>query len=212
MEQKPVTLNDVISQLEGYKKEYLNCIGEILQADGGSLFSMDLITLPVLNRSTRLISGFITLIQEENYLCAIPLVRLQLDNSLRFYATFLVSGIDAFIQDFLKGTPIRKIKDRDGKRMQDHYLVEKLNASFPGVAKLYEDTSGYVHLSDRHFFATISKKESDKGRMFFGDGPDHFTNDERVNFAYQMRECSELLLIFVNEWKHVKKSKRSESQ
>ena len=99
MENKPVILNDIIHQLKEYKEEYKKCIGQILQADGQNLYSMDLIALPVLNRSTRLVSGFTTLIREENYLCAIPLIRLQLDNSLRFYATFLVSSIDTFVQE-----------------------------------------------------------------------------------------------------------------
>ena len=210
MDKKPVTINDLILRLEGQKEEYKKSIGEIMQADGGNLYAMDLISLPVLNRSIKLISGFAALISDENYLCAIPLIRLQLDNSLRFYATFIVSPIDAFVQEFLKGTPIRKLKDRNGKLMKDHYLVEKLDAIFPGVAKLYEDTSGYIHLSDKHFFATISKKEQDNGRMFFGDGSDHFTNEERVNFVYQMAECSKLLLILVNEWKEEKQNKKSQ--
>src|SRR5258706_16465596 len=115
MDKKPVTINDLILRLEGQKEEYKKSIGEILQADGENLYAMDLISLPVLNRSTKLLSGFAALIRDENYLCAIPLIRLQLDNSLRFYATFLVSPIDAFVQEFLKGTPIRKLKDGNGK-------------------------------------------------------------------------------------------------
>lgn len=202
----PITLKEIIVELETYAEKYTTCIGELIQSDSQRIRSVDLLALPVLNRSTRLVSGFLSLIENQNYLCAIPLIRLQLDNSIRFYSTYLVNDPGALILEFLKGTPITKMKDRSNQTMSDSYLASELDKLFPGVKKIYRDTSGFIHLSDKHFYSTIDQSTENAGRMAFGDGPDLFTYPEQVNFVNQMVQTSELVLKVIESWKLYKQS------
>ena len=205
-EMKPITLNDLIIRLNNCSNDFLTIIGEIIQADHGNLYKADLFVLPLLNRSIKLLEGFLLLTKEKNYLCAIPLIRLQLDNSLRFHAANLVSKPQEVFDAFLNGKPINQLKTKSGQRLSDGFLASSLNKLFPGVKKLYTDTSGYVHLSDKHFYSTIIRKPDDQGRMSFGGGADHFTYEEEVNITYQMVNCSELVLTVVDSWKNFKKN------
>jgi len=151
----PVTLEALITKLNGYINKLTDTIGAIMQADGQRVYSVDFFALPLLNRSVKLLDGFLLLMKDKNYLCAIPLIRLQLDNSLRFYATMLATSPQDVVDAFMNGNPFHKLKDRNGEKMTDSHLATELDKLFPGVKKLYSDTSGYVHLSDSHFYAII---------------------------------------------------------
>lgn len=54
------------------------------------------------------------------------------------------------------------MKDRQGVLMNDSYLVKMLAGEYPWVKRLYEETSGYVHLSDKHLYnSTIAANVSE---------------------------------------------------
>lgn len=67
------------------------------------------------------------------------------------------------LREVLKGTRVDKLKDRDGKRLQDFYLVERLSREdgCEWISRVYGETSGYVHLSSKHLFQTFTDIESD---------------------------------------------------
>ena len=44
--------------------------------------------------------------------------------------------------------------------MTDAYLVEKLGKEYAWVPRVYEKTSGYVHLSSTHIYSTLTPKEA----------------------------------------------------
>ena len=70
--------------------------------------------------------------ETRNLICAGALLRLQLDTALRFYAAFRVEKPHDFALAVLDGKRVRDLKDLDGQKMTDDYLVRKLGASFPG--------------------------------------------------------------------------------
>lgn len=39
--------------------------------------------------------------------------------------------------------------------MIDSYLVKQLSKEYPWIKKVYDNTSGYVHLSEKHIFNAI---------------------------------------------------------
>lgn len=120
------------------------------EADGGNLFPLDLLATAVLNRSANLVPAFVHLIRSKNMIAAAPLLRLQIDNCIRFHGAWLVDDPHAFATSVIKGEHVRKIKDRNGKPMTDKHLLECFSKEFPWVSKVYERTSGYIHLSDAH--------------------------------------------------------------
>lgn len=64
------------------------------------MYALDLLTCSVVNRAIQLLNGFNTLVATNNYLIAIPLIRLHLDNALRFFASNRVNLRNDFFKHF----------------------------------------------------------------------------------------------------------------
>lgn len=132
---------------------------QMFEAFGGAMYGMDLLAAGALNRSKAHIAGFRALLEARNLICAGALLRLQLDTAMRFYAAFLVDQPHDFALAVLRGERVRNIEDRDGRKMTDAYLVQKLGEEFAWVPRVYERTSGYVHLSSIHLLSALGASE-----------------------------------------------------
>jgi hypothetical protein len=133
---------------------------------------MNIYLITILRRSMSLMHGFALCIRAQNLMCAIPLVRFQLDNLLRLRAAFLTNDPDGLATEFFKGTPVRNMRDKHGNKMTDKYLQQALSTEYPWLKELYEKTSGYVHLSDKHFYnALVSLGLPDDTKMEMYIGP-----------------------------------------
>lgn len=152
---------------EELNKELLSLSGQIVKA--GDVFHMDILTMAVVNRALELSEGFKDLILSEKFLCAAPLLRLQIDNLLRYSAAWLVDKPHEFVAEVMKGTPVKKLKDASGKKMADFYLVQKLSSDIPWVESVYEKTCGYIHFSESHFHKVMLSTE-DNGTFSIGIG------------------------------------------
>ncbi len=175
----------------------------IMEADDNGIYGLDLLAQAVLHRSLMLTSGFSDLIEKRNYTCAAPLVRFQLDNALRFYASSLVDNPHDFaIEVVVKGERIDKMKDRDGERMRDWYLASKLTEHHPWVKNVYDETSGFVHFSHKHFYN--SSRLADGGRLQFlmpFEPHDAFVSAEDFEEAtFVFNEATKLLLDLMRDW------------
>lgn len=116
----------------------------------------------IITRSTSLIKSFELLLNNKIYSTAISLIRLQIDNCLRLYAISLCNPI-LLLTEVEKGVSIRDIKDRDGNKMYDGYLISKLDTVLPNFKSLYEETCGFVHFSFEHLKLNNKKHvENDK--------------------------------------------------
>ena len=153
------SLEESLARLDQVDKAHLELWKQMLEAYGGALYGMDLLAAGALNRSKAQFAGFRQLVDAKNLICAGALLRLQLDTALRFHAAFLVEQPHEFALAVLDGKRVRDLKDRDGKRMTDAYLVEKLRQEFDWVPRVYERTSGYVHLSATHLLSAMEPTE-----------------------------------------------------
>ncbi len=189
-------LNEIFEDLHNLETHFIKEASIFLQTN---TYTMDLYYSAIINRAIALIRGFITLSKENNYVSSIPLIRIQVDNCLRFYATTLVDDYDAFFMDFMKGEHVGNIPDASGKKMTDTYLVKKLNKLFPGIHKLYKNTSGYVHLSNQHTFLQTSIVKERTIGIRIGNF-DFYNIDKKVDFAYNMFKASEILLDLIKNW------------
>jgi hypothetical protein len=165
--------------------------------------SINIYTFMVLRRSLSLVFGFTTMIRERNFLCAAPLIRLQIDNLLRLRAAFLVTDQSQFVADVIQGKEVRQIKDRLGNKMCDAYLQDVLSGDYFWLKETYKKTSGYIHLSDAHFFNTIRFSESgEEGSIEGYIGPDdQFVGNEIYHEAVEdMIEITYSLLSYIHDW------------
>lgn len=197
------------SQLEALRalgKSHLEVAQYMVHADGGALYGVDMVAIAILHRSLGLVRGFCSALSDENYLCAAPLVRLQLDNLLRFYALFIVEKPHETAYQIFAGNPVRKQVDMNGRKMTDRYLVERLSEVLPWVRSVYEATSGFIHFSARHMFCSQGKvDEANRSLEMQVSGKDIGIPDSaRLEAIAGMIEITKQVLRYVYGWAHTK--------
>lgn len=194
-----------IRSIFGFNKEFAQSAKRIIEAGNKQLYTLDFLAMSVINRAMSLSKAYVALANEDNFLSAVSLVRLQLDNALRFFAATLVTDSNDFVLHFMSGKEIRDYSDHKGKKMNDSYLAKELDVLFPGTLQLYKTTCGYIHLSDKHFFSTLEKVNKESRTIGIRIGAfDNYTIDQRIDFTQTMLEVSKLVLIIVEQWKHEK--------
>jgi len=179
------------------------------KANGGAIFPVDMLSTAVTHRAMCLVSGFCDLIERKNFICAAPLVRLMLDNLLRFYAVWLVDKPHDFATEILEGKEVRKIKDRNGNKMTDKYLVEQLSKEYNWLSNTYRETSGYIHLSSKHYFNTLKEFDDKAGTFTFaiGDNDTCIRNEFYDEAVEAMSEISTAVMRYLYGWAYTKEDK-----
>lgn len=145
-----------LSALKKIEKSHLQLGMKMFAAYNGAVYGLDMYAYGAIKRSMANCSAFRLLLTNRNFITAASVLRIQLDNALRFYASFLVSKPHEFAIAVLNGTPVRDLKDRNGKKMRDQYLVDCLSKEYPWIPKVYKETSGYIHFSKKHIFNAIN--------------------------------------------------------
>lgn len=198
------TLEDALKWLAELDETVLPSTKAMLDADGGNLFGLDFLALAAIKRSMALTAGFRTMLTARNLVCAGALVRLELDTAMRFFAAWLVQNPHEFALDVLAGKHIRKMKDRDGELLTDRYLVEKLGEQYDWVPRVYERTSGYVHLSSTHVMSVVTDTaEADDKRTFkafVGVEDKPLPDWIYIETCDGFRACAQILLRYVEGW------------
>ena len=191
-----------LADLEADEKELIAIAGEMLQAYGGAVYGFDFLANAAVNRALALSSGFRTMIREQNLICAGALLRLQLDTALRFFAGFIVDKPHDFAVEVLGGKQINRMKDREGKRMTDRYLVSQMAEQYPWVERVYELASGYVHMSETHILSTLESIDLDSGivgiKISSHDRP--LPDDVYIDAIRTFRQCSRILALHLEGW------------
>lgn len=192
-----------LEELEELSQSHLQKFMALLNAGNAKMYSLDLLSVAIYKRSMSHISGFCTLIRNNNFTCAVPIIRMQLDNALRFYATTLVKDPNKLVSEFINGAHIANFKDLDtGKNLSDTYLVKKLGKQFPGLLQVYRDTSGFVHLSEKHLFSAMGKKEEENMQVSISVGSDDsfITDHQRVDAVNSMIDVTKIVLWTLSGW------------
>ena len=99
--------------------EHKELVAALFEAADRDLYSLDFLVLGALNRSLRLTRGFCDAIEGLNFVCAAPLLRMQLDNVFRLAAAGWVVDGDAFAKGVLEGKRVSDFVGRDGARLTD---------------------------------------------------------------------------------------------
>lgn len=215
MEKQPINKNVDEKDLEETFQALLNLEKKLLQTsklilnqetEKGKLFKSSHYILSIINRTISLNRGFITLFQANNYSTAISLIRLQLDSCLRLYAPTLTSNWLTFFQDVSEGKEIRNLKDREGKKMTDAYLIDKFDELENGFKLLYKNTCGFVHFSNTHyqFSSKIKEQTEDKLLIQFSVGnADQLNIHEKVDYSYNMFRVTKSIYLLLKDYQKV---------
>jgi len=208
METEEIKLAKHINELSTSHSKFTKLGEEIRSANNQRPYVVDVLAYAVINRAIQMTEAYVTLANTNNYIAAIPFIRMQLDNALRFFAIMEVENPEDFFLYFMEGKPINRYKSHTGEKLSDNYLARKLDAISPGVLRLYKETCEYVHLSKQHVHAS---KYLDKGEVKLSvmnaDHPiDVFSLEAKVIFAYNMLAVSKLVFFVLDRWKSLKQS------
>ena len=173
--------------MENKAEFYLQAMKDLERADNeikelfiqmqGKDFGYDfLLAIGIARRSCALTSGFKSMLEAKNTLCALALVRMQLDNSLRLYAGFFSKDRMKFSKDVLNGKIISKMKADDNQPMTDNYLARRVSTKNPWVINVYKKTSGYIHFSEEHIKEALRHNGGSNYEIVIG--PNDFDRNE----------------------------------
>ena len=93
--------------------------------------------------------------------------------------------------------------------MTDSYLVDKLAKSYPWIKEVYTQTSGYVHLSEKHFWNAMSvTNETGKFKMKITDVDAFVTENDYKEAVISLRKATDLVFDHVKGWIYSKNNPR----
>ena len=195
-----------LANVKADEKAMIDLAAGMLMAHGGDVYGLDFLANAAMNRALALSSGFRTMIQQKNLICAGALVRLQLDTALRFFAAFIVDKPHEFAMKVLEGVRIDRMKDKYGNPLTDRHLVNELAKEYPWVQEVYSRASNYVHLSGTHIFSTLSMEERGSGKI--GVKVSHldqtFPDKVYIDAIDTFRQCTRLFSLHAEGWTFTK--------
>jgi RNA recognition motif-containing protein len=191
-------LNHTFKNILLLEKLFISEINKIYEIEEG-ISIINHYIMSIANRAISLNRGFVTLAESNNYQTAISLMRLQIDNCLRLYAMSLSGNAAEFYEKVLNGEHIRNLKDRDGNKMTDNYLVTKIDKIFPKFESLYKKLSGHIHFSSEHF-SFNNKLENDTYSISVGN-VENLNIAEKVDYTFNMFWVSKDLLNLITDYR-----------
>lgn len=147
-------LRTKINNLDKLANSYLIQIKE--------LYMEDLFFMSVIDKSIKLIDSFLFALDKRNLTVLATLTRVQMDCTMRAFATTMVSDSGEFCKAILiDDVQINKIKDTNKHNLTDKYLCEEIGRylSLP-VYDWYQKVCGFVHFSS-HSFHNIAKMQEE---------------------------------------------------
>lgn len=152
-------LNTRLQVLNILRKKIIELSREII---GDTLYKEDFFFTSALDRSTALVDGISDMLKNRNLACAGILLRSQIDNCMRIFAAFIAENQIDFIDGFFAGKNISDMKDDRGDKMKDYILRKRLAEYDPQLNLVYKNSSGYVHLSDKAFYSSVTASLSEQ--------------------------------------------------
>lgn len=124
-------------------------------------FPNDIFVVSIMTRVNAINEAFVELTSdiEDSGVAAFPLIRMQLDNLLYFYAGTTVDDFMELMGCFVNGDNWNRFKDKEGNELKESYLIDKLCEKFDTdiIRLIYKKASNYIHLSTDHIAITLNK-------------------------------------------------------
>ena len=191
-----------LEELEDRWRKLIKLFKEMSSAYERKIYPVDLFALGAIKRAISTIAGIKMIVVSWNMLCARTLLRMQIDTALRFYSVFIVKKPHDFVLQVLDGKQIRHLRDKNGKKMTDAYLVSKLESEYPWLPEVYKNLSGYVHLSDQHFFSTVKDINNESRTVFYeiSEKDTKFPESSWLEIVNCFNESTDIFIKYLQGW------------
>jgi len=199
-------INEKFLRLHDLQNKYLHEMSLIYEFDlsqNQGISHVSHYTASIVSRSISLIKGFELLFNCKIYSTAISLIRLQIDNCLRLFAMSLCNP-EYLLGEITKGNSVRSLNDRDGKKMTDTYLINKIDKIMPSFKLLYEETSGFIHFSNEHLKSNnkITQKDGNLHLKTLIGGEFELSEAEKIKYLDDMISASFNLYRLVYSYRY----------
>jgi len=99
------------------------------------------------------------------------------------------------------------MKGRTGQFMTDQYLVDSLGKKYEWMPRVYDATSGFIHLSEKHIFTVFESKEV-KGKvgLTVGAKDDDIPSELWVELADGFLASTDALFEYLKGWTFTKQN------
>ena len=121
------------------------------------------------------------------------MLRLQLDNCMRLYASTIADDQNTLIDCVISGKKISSLRDTNGQKMSDKFLKDGLAQYDSRFADVYDNTSGYIHYSEKSFYQSISASNGEEYDISIRISKEP---SEKVNEA--LCECIDAFIHYTN--------------
>ena len=192
-------------EMEKKFKEIDKQLQDIFTAlNGNIIFPCSYFVGSIITRTRANNQGFLDLIKAKNHICALALIRLQIDNSILLYQAQLVEDPDDFFQYMANGNEAYKYKGNKKMKIDFHErkIVEALNQRYDDIKGLYTTCSGFIHFSSKHISSSYKQEFKKDGLNLYIN--EHFTvfySDEDYKTVYNtMLYVNEVVLDLLHYW------------
>ncbi|MEH6307834.1 hypothetical protein RYH73_19425 [Olivibacter sp. CPCC 100613] len=195
-------LEDLLEQINILQRLFLSTSKSIMEAADSSIHPLDYFALSVIDRAISLNKGYKTLIESDNMASAVCLVRLQLDNLIRYYALLICDAPLKLMDHIFAGKPLNEYKENNQK-FTDSFLARRLDADYPNSYSLYKHLCNYIHYGYTHIDYIFREKEvkSEKSshRVVIGDS-NKFNTEQIIDYTENLLFISGILLKLMKTW------------
>jgi hypothetical protein len=158
MNYKEFTKEQLLIEIDNKSKAIIN-MGKQLTAITPNMETFDFLLIAALNRTVNISKAYTTLIRDNNFIAAAPLVRINIDTLLRLYAS-IISEYDrnTFASKVMSGEHIKRMKLRGtNTKLDDRTLYLELSKieDMEWVTNIYNAGSSFVHLEKSHIFSSL---------------------------------------------------------
>ena len=205
----PDTLEAAIAFLKDSEKIHRELLKYAFFADEKAIYSADMIMQGMAQRSIKLTLGFVSMVEQSNAECAVPLLRLQLDNVMRFNALWLFNDNNKIFTAFLKDT-FHKLKTSDGKRLTDAFLCDQISKKYEWFKRVYKSTSSYIHFSNPGLMSSVVGVGNDESRTISScvgsEAGRQWQTEEKKEAVDAFIAATEILLTLFYSWGYTKET------
>jgi|SRR5690554_1131958 len=212
MSYKEFTKEQLLTEIDNKSKAIIN-MGKQLTAITPKIETFDFLLIAALNRTVNISKAYTTLIRDNNFIAAAPLVRINIDTLLRLYAS-IISEYDrnTFASKVMGGELIKKMKLNGTKiKLDDRTLYLEISKveGMEWVKDIYQAGNSFVHLEKSHIFSSLKIADETERtiNMSIGFHDAFIPESEKYGSAVWMNKIVDSIIQQAQIWMYEKAKK-----
>lgn len=202
----------LLNEIDNKTKAICN-MGKQLSAIAPTFETFDIFLIGALNRTVNLSNAYSSLMRQNNFIAAAPLVRINIDTLLRLFASNITDyDRNTFALKVLSGVKIRTMKLAGTKTLlsdSNLYLEISKIKGMEWVEEIYKAGNSFVHLEKSHIFSSmmITNEIAREVSLTIGIHDSFIPESEKYGSAVWMNRIIDSIILQAQLWMY-EKSKR----